>query len=78
MANFQIFDSQGQLLLFVGGRTRESQPAGYMLPSGIDVDNDGRIYFVDQFYRKVDVFRPAGLRPDEGDIGSRLNQGSES
>jgi hypothetical protein len=32
-----------------------------MLPSGIAVDVDGRIYMVDQFFRKVEVFRPADL-----------------
>jgi hypothetical protein len=32
-----------------------------MLPSGIAVDLDGRIYMVDQFFRKVEVFRPASL-----------------
>lgn len=72
LANFQIFNSQGQLLLFIGNRTRESQPAGYMLPSGIDVDEDGRIYFVDQFFRKVDIFRPADIDPETGALGRVL------
>lgn len=61
--NFQIFDSQGQLLLYVGSRSNTDGPAKYMLPSGIAVDLDGRIYVVDQFYRKVDVYRPATLVP---------------
>jgi len=35
------------------------------------VDEDGRVYMVDQFFRKVDVFRPAGIEADEGYLGSR-------
>jgi DNA-binding beta-propeller fold protein YncE len=72
LANFQIFNAEGQLLMFVGNRTNKSQPAGYMLPSGIDVDADGRVYFVDQFYRKVDIYRPASLPAEEGDIGRAI------
>jgi len=74
LANFQIFNAEGELLMFVGSRTNKSQPAGYMLPSGIDVDNDGRIYFVDQFFRKVDVYRPAEMRVEEGDIGRAITR----
>jgi len=64
--NFQIFNSNGQLLLAIGSRSETGGPAKYMLPSGIAVDSDGRIYFVDQFFQKVDVFRPAALGPTEG------------
>lgn len=59
--NFQIFDAEGRLLLDVGSRGNSNAPAKFMLPSGIAVDSDGRIYMADQFYRKVDVFRPAEL-----------------
>jgi hypothetical protein len=59
------------LLLFVGTRSETMQPARYMLPAGIGVDEDGRIYMVDQFFRKVDVFRPAGIGPGEGFLGAR-------
>ena len=72
LANFQIFNAEGQLLMFIGNRTKESQPAGYMLPSGIDVDEDGRIYFVDQFFRKVDIYRPAGIEAESGALGRVL------
>jgi hypothetical protein len=37
-----------------------------MLPSGIYVDEDGRVYFVDQWYRKVDIYRPARIQENEG------------
>lgn len=59
--NFQIFNREGQLLLDVGHRGNADGPARFMLPSGIAVDADGRIYMVDQFFRKVEVFRPASL-----------------
>ena len=64
--NFQIFTEDGKLLLDVGGRSNSDGPAKYMLPSGIAVDEDGRVYIVDQFFRKVDVFRPAALSATAG------------
>ena len=68
--NFQIFDGSGQLLLFVGDRSEKSGRATYMLPAGIDVDEDGRVYMVDQYFRKLDVFRPAGLPENTGFLGA--------
>lgn len=59
--NFQIFSPDGDLLMFIGERSERNGPAKYMLPSGIFADEDGRIYLVDQWFRKVDVFRPYGL-----------------
>jgi hypothetical protein len=41
-----------------------------MLPAGIDVDEDGRILMVDQFFRKVDVYRPVGLAREGGFLGA--------
>ncbi len=64
--NFQIFNPQGKLLLFVGTRATSGGPAKYMLPAGIDVDEEGRVYIVDQFFRKVDIFRPPHLPPLQG------------
>lgn len=69
--NFQIFSAEGDLLMFVGDRAEQDGPARYMLPSGIYVDEDGRIYMVDQWFRKIDVFRPAGLTPEGGYLGRR-------
>ena len=67
--NFQIFNPEGQILMFVGERSTQPGPGKYMLPAGIDVDEDGRVYLVEQFFRKVDVFRPATLAPEEGYLG---------
>lgn len=68
-ANFQIFSAKGDLLMFIGTRGSESEPAQYLLPAMITSDRDGRIYLVDQGYRKVDVYRPARLKKDEGFLG---------
>jgi len=64
--NFQIFTSDGKLLLSVGSRSERDGMAKYMLPSGIAVDGDGRVYMADQYFRKVDVYRPASLPADSG------------
>lgn len=68
--NFQIFDPAGQLLLFVGDRSEQPDPATYMLPAGIDVDEDGRVYMVDQYFRKLDVYRPTALSEHAGFLGA--------
>lgn len=58
--NFQIFDPKGRLLLYVGDRGNDGGPGQLMLPAGIASDpTDGRIYVVDQFFKKVEAYRPA-------------------
>jgi DNA-binding beta-propeller fold protein YncE len=69
--NFQIFSEDGELLLFVGTRDERDGPARYMLPSGITVDEDGRVYMVDQWFRKIDVFRPYAQKAADGFLGKR-------
>lgn len=68
--NFQIFNNQGELLLFVGNRSEKFGPANYMLPAGIDIDEDGRVYMVDQYFRKLDIYRPAKIAESEGYVGA--------
>lgn len=60
--NFQIFDADGKFLFFVGTHGEEGGDVKYMMPSGIDIDEDGRIYFVDQWYGKIDIFRPLRVK----------------
>jgi DNA-binding beta-propeller fold protein YncE len=67
--NFQIFTAEGELLMFIGDRSEKDVPAGYMLPSGITVDEDDRVYFVDQWFSRVDVYRPFGMKPTDGYLG---------
>jgi DNA-binding beta-propeller fold protein YncE len=69
--NFQIFNQQGQLLLFVGERNSEFKPGNFMLNSGIAVDEDGRVLMADQFFRKIDIFRPARVAKEAGYLGER-------
>ena len=54
------------MLLFIGDRSERDAPAKYMLPTGIAVDEDGRVYVVDQWFRKIDIFRPAALAAGSG------------
>ena len=68
--NFQIFNADGELLMFIGDRSTTAEPAKYMLPAGIDIDEDGRIYMIDQYFRKLDIFRPAKLAETEGYVGA--------
>ncbi|MBF0283559.1 MAG: 6-bladed beta-propeller [Magnetococcales bacterium] len=68
-ANFQIFNPTGDLLMFVGSRGKTNEPTSYLLPAMITLDEDGRIYMVDQGYRKVDVYRPIALKETDGALG---------
>lgn len=58
LGNFQVFDAHGAFSFAVGGHGEVGGPLGYLLPSGIAIDADGSVYFLDQGYRKIDVFRP--------------------
>lgn len=60
--NFQIFDREGSLLLFIGSRSERDGAGVFMLPAGIDIDADGRMYVVDQFFKKLEIFSPAGKK----------------
>lgn len=69
--NFQIFNPDGDLLMFIGERSERDGPARYMLPSGIYVDEDGRVYMVDQWFKKIDIYRPAHLPESAGFLAQR-------
>jgi len=60
--------------MFVGERSQLPGPGRFMLPAGIAVDEDGRVYVVDQFFRKVDVFRPADITVEQGYLGGEHYQ----
>ena len=53
--NFQIFDEEGKLLLWVGNPG--SRPGEFYLPSGMYIDREDRIYVTDTFNRRVQVFQ---------------------
>jgi hypothetical protein len=44
--------------MFIGNRDNASKPGKFYLPAGIAVGEDGRVYMVDQYFRKVEVFKP--------------------
>lgn len=71
--NFQIFNSLGQLLMHIGERSTNFEPAKYMLPAAIAIDSDDRIFMVDQYFNRVDVYRPAGLADTDGFFGKDLD-----
>ena len=57
--NIQIFNADGDLLLPIGKNGAPGNPGEYGLIAGIDVDETGRIYTVDQVHQKIDVYRPS-------------------
>jgi DNA-binding beta-propeller fold protein YncE len=66
--NFQIFDPQGQLLLFVG--QGGSEAGEFSLPAGLSIDDQDRIYVADQGNSRIQVFQyvteKAGTRTGGG------------
>lgn len=55
--NVQIFDPQGQLLMPLGRLSGEPAPGHFQLIAGIAVDETGRLYVVDHYANKVEVFK---------------------
>ena len=60
--NVQIFNPEGHLLLPVGQSGNLDEPGRYALSSDVAVDDTGRLYILDQLFRKIDVIRP--VRPN--------------
>ena len=50
----QVFDEQGRLLYYFG--ERGTGPGQFQLPTGLQIDKQDRIYVVDSFNRRVEVF----------------------
>ena len=50
----QVFDREGRLLYYFG--QRGSGAGDFQLPTGLQIDNNDRIYVVDSFNRRVEVF----------------------
>lgn len=55
--NVQIFDSGGQLLMPLGRLDRKPGPGHYALIAGIAVDETNRLYVIDHYFKKIEVFR---------------------
>jgi cytochrome c5 len=71
--NFQIFNPDGELLLFVGERSERDGPAQVHAALGHRGRRRRPRLVVDQWFRKIDVFRPVGLRE-----GHRLPRAREA
>ncbi|MBI5109855.1 MAG: hypothetical protein HZA62_14045 [Rhodocyclales bacterium] len=55
--NVQIFNSAGELLMPLGRLSRDPGPGNFALLAGIAVDETRRLYVLDHFHRKIEVYR---------------------
>ncbi|MDD5029367.1 MAG: 6-bladed beta-propeller [Rhodoferax sp.] len=55
--NIQVFGPDGDYRYVIGSRGDQGAAATYMLPSGLGVDTDSRLYVLDQWYVRLDVYR---------------------
>lgn len=62
--NVQIFNPEGQLLMPLGRLNRDPGPGNFALLAGIAVDETNRLYVLDHYFRKIEVYRR--LSDDEG------------
>lgn len=58
--NVQIFTPDGKLLMPLGSFSRDPGPGNYALIAGIAVDETRRLYVVDHYFKKIEVFRWLG------------------
>lgn len=58
--NVQIFSSTGQLLMPLGRLSHDPGPGNYALIAGVAIDETRRLYVVDQYFKKIEVFRWLG------------------
>ena len=67
----QVFNRQGQLLYYFGAKGTHA--GEFQLPSGLFIDHDDRVFVVDSFNRRIQVFHYAGLKkPAHGGQAVRL------
>jgi len=62
LGNVQVFSADGVYQYAIGVHGDQGADATYMLPSGVALDSDGRLYVLDQWYVKLDVYRPVRRR----------------
>jgi DNA-binding beta-propeller fold protein YncE len=56
----QVFDRKGELLYYFGAKgTHAGQ---FQLPAGLFIDHDDRVFVVDSFNRRVQVFQYVGMK----------------
>jgi hypothetical protein len=54
----QVFNRQGELLYYFG--SRGTHAAEFQLPAGLFIDHSDRVFVVDSFNRRVQVFQYVG------------------
>ncbi len=61
----QVFDDQGRLLYYFG--KKGTGLGDFQLPAGLQIDKQDRIYVVDSFNHRVEVFHYYGIgQPADG------------
>lgn len=55
--NVQIFNPAGELLMPLGRLSKDPGPGNFALLAGIAVDETRRVYVLDHFHRKIEVYR---------------------
>jgi len=61
----QAFNRHGELLYYFGGKG--TLPGQFQLPSGMFIDHDDRIFVVDSFNRRIQVFHFYGVKKTSKD-----------
>jgi hypothetical protein len=56
----QVFNRQGQLLYYFGGKGTNA--GEFQLPSGLVINHDDKVYVVDSFNRRIQVFQYVGVK----------------
>lgn len=56
-AQLLTYSPNGEYMLTTGGNTRTGHPMGFALPSSIKIDENDRIFIVDQLNRRVSVWQ---------------------
>ncbi len=61
----QVFNREGQLLYYFGAKGTHA--GEFQLPAGLFIDHDDRVFVVDSFNRRVQVFHYSGLKQPTGE-----------
>jgi DNA-binding beta-propeller fold protein YncE len=56
----QVFNREGQLLYYFG--SKGTHAGQFQLPAGLYIDHNDRVYVVDSYNRRVQVFHYVGLK----------------
>jgi DNA-binding beta-propeller fold protein YncE len=59
----QVFNGEGQLLYYFGNGTGEGE---FQLPTGLQIDKNDRVYVVDSYNRRIQVFQYFGVAQQAG------------